>query len=346
MKSLALVGTLVLAAPIARAEQKARSFVPAGYACVWHDEFGGDVGGGQPKAAIDEASWTFQELDVNEEAQVYTTKQCTLRDDWNTCVEDGRLRLRARAEDVDCARDKVCAPHFSQKFHAKARYSSARIMSKHKVRFPDGYLEFRARLPDADRAGPPESGMWPAVWMLGDDIAEGPPPGDVKWPGCGEIDVMEWSSAGGTSKQGWNALWAGPGGVNACSQWPQGGNAACEPRQMTGWPGFDHHAWHTYALEWINAGDDATDRATFLIDGVAKGTLRLGAGQHAFKHDMFLTVNLALGGHLGGKIEVTDWEHATLDLDYLRWYRKGATDVCGLTSAPAGKVVKPKARVR
>ncbi|HTA18374.1 MAG TPA: glycoside hydrolase family 16 protein [Polyangia bacterium] len=331
------------------------SFVPTGYACAWHDEFGGAAGGGQPRANVDAAAWTFQELDVNNEAQVYTTKQCPARgDDWNTCVEDGRLRLQARAEAIDCARDGVCAPHFGQKFHATARYTSARLMTKHKVHFADGYLEFRARLPDAEHAGPPESGLWPAVWLLGENIDEGPPPGDVKWPACAEVDVMEWSSAGGVSKQGWNALWLGPGGTNACSAWPQGGNAACGPcptsngecvgavaangrYQMTGWRGFDHHAWHTYGFEWQNAADDSSDRMTYFIDGKKMGVLRLGAEQAAFKRDMFLTINLAVGGTLGGAVEVTDWSHANLDVDYVRWYRKGIADACGR----AGKTVTP-----
>ena len=325
-----------------------RSFVPPGYACAWHDEFGGALGLGQPRAKVDESAWTFQELEVNNEAQVYTTKQCLERGaDWNTCVEDGRLRVQARAETIDCARDGVCAPHFGQRFHRTARYSSARLMTKHKVHFADGYLEFRARLPEAERAGPPESGLWPAIWLLGEDIVEGPPPGDVKWPACGEVDIMEWQSKGGRSKQGWNALWLGPGGTNACSGWPQGGNAACGPcpagggacvgavtagakYQMTGWPDFDHHAWHTYGLTWENVGDDATDRMTISIDGVTMGVLHLGAEQAAFKRDMFLTINLALGGQLGGPIEITDWEHVYLDVDYVRWYRKGVPDTCGL----------------
>jgi beta-glucanase (GH16 family) len=325
-----------------------RSFVPPGYACAWHDEFGGPQGRGQPRAKVDEASWTFQELAVNDELQVYTTKQCATRpDDWNTCVEDGRLRLRARAETIDCQRMAgVCGPHFSERFHQTAKYSSARLITKHKVHFDAGYIEFRAKLPDADRPGPPESGLWPAIWMLGENISEGPPPGDVKWPACGEVDIMEWQSKGGASKMGWNALWLGPGGTNACSTWPQNGNAACGPcpavggecvgmvtaggrHQTTGWPGFDHHAWHTYGLEWVNTGNDATDRMTVFIDGVRVGVLQLGPEQRAFKRDMFLIMNLAVGGTLGGPVEVKDWEHATLDVDYVRWYRKGGKDACG-----------------
>ncbi|HVU50392.1 MAG TPA: glycoside hydrolase family 16 protein [Polyangia bacterium] len=350
---LAAVLTLPFAAREARAGDKARALVPDGYACAWHDEFGGAEGGRQPRADVDGKSWTFQELDVNNEAQVYTSKQCTQHASWNTCVGDGVLTLRARREEIDCSRDGApCAPHFGQKFHASGHYTSARLMTKHKVHFADGYLEIRSKLPDADRDGPPESGLWPAVWLLGEDISEGPPPGDVKWPGCGEIDVMEWSSAGGVSHQGWNALWLGPGGTNACSAWPQGGNAACGPcpiaggecvgsvsaggrHQMTGWKGFDHHGWHTYGLLWENTGSNAADQMVYFIDGVKMGVLHLGAEQAAFKREMFLTINLALGGTLGGPIEITDWSAAALELDYVRWYRKGARDACGLE--PGGK---------
>jgi beta-glucanase (GH16 family) len=146
---------------------------------------------------------------------------------------------------------------------------------------------------------------------------------------------------------GWNALWLGPGGTNACSTWPQNGNAACGPcpdcigtvttggrHQTTGWPNFDHHLWHTYGLEWLNTGDDATDRMTVFIDGVRVGVFHLGPEQRAFKRDMFLIMNLAVGGTLGGAVEVEDWEQATLDVDYVRWYRKGVKDACGLGASP------------
>jgi beta-glucanase (GH16 family) len=326
---------------------------------VWHDEFGGDQGLGQARADVDSSEWSFQELNVNNELQVYTTKQClAYSDDWNYCVEDGRLRIQGRNETVVCgsngdggSSNPVCAPSYGNGFHASANYTSGRLMSKHKVHFHDGYLEFRVKLPDAARAGLPESGMWPAVWMLGENINQGPTPGGVDWPGCGEVDVMEYSTSGGASKQGWNAIWAGPGGTNACSSWPQGGNAACGPcdqtggqcvgevtngarYEFTGWPNFDHHSWHTYGFKWENTGNNATDLMTWYIDGVKMGVLHLGAEQAAFKSDMFLTINLALGGTLGGPIQITDWADAYLDVDYFRWYRLGQADTCGFGAAP------------
>jgi beta-glucanase (GH16 family) len=116
-----------------------------------------------------------------------------------------------------------------------------------------------------------------------------------------------------------------------------GAVAAGARYQMTGWPGFDHHAWHTYGLAWDDTADDATDQMTFFIDGVKMGVLRLGPEQAAFKRDMFLTINLALGGTLGGPIEIADWDHAVLDVDYVRWFRRGEADACGLAARDGAK---------
>ena len=69
---------------------------------------------------------------------------------------------------------------------------------------------------------------------------------------------------------------------------------------------------------------------TYFIDGKQMGILHLGAEQHAFKRAMFLTINLAVGGTLGGPIQITDWSRAHLDVDYVRWYRKGVAETCGI----------------
>jgi beta-glucanase (GH16 family) len=57
-------------------------------------------------------------------------------------------------------------------------YTSARLNTA--GRFARAYGRFEARLRQ-----PIGQGLWPAFWLLGNDI------GAVGWPGCGEIDVME-----------------------------------------------------------------------------------------------------------------------------------------------------------
>ena len=310
-------------------------FVPDGYDCIWQDEFGGEAGGGQARARVNTQSWTFQNLDVNGEAQNYTNRECVDPEhaaDWNYCVQDGLLTIRARPDGIDCtdgpdADDQPdnpdCALDWGQARGATG-YTSGRIMTKHKVAHRYGYIEFRARLPQHDRPVP-QSGSWPAIWMLGNAISEGPPPGTVPWPACGELDIMEWRSPG--NHMGYNALWSGQngafetcvGGSPACGPCDDGPCRAVLPSgsgwRWVDWPDFPHDALHTYGLLWTE------DAMQIFIDGERISVLRLGPNEAEFQQPMYLIVNLAIGGALGGAIEITDWSTATLEVDYLRWYQ-------------------------
>ena len=57
-------------------------------------------------------------------------------------------------------------------------YTSARLKTEGLQSFQYGRLEARVRMPKGQ-------GMWPAFWMLGNDITT------VDWPACGEMDIME-----------------------------------------------------------------------------------------------------------------------------------------------------------
>ena len=57
-------------------------------------------------------------------------------------------------------------------------YTSARMKSQGLQTFQYGRIDFRAKMPEGQ-------GIWPALWMLGENI------NSVSWPACGEIDVME-----------------------------------------------------------------------------------------------------------------------------------------------------------
>lgn len=311
------------------------AYVPDGYDCVWNDEFGGPQGGGQGRRPLGTRSWTFQNLDVNGEAQNYTNRECTEpehADDYNYCVEDGVLTILARDDGIDCTDgpdpddqpdNPDCAPDWGEARGATG-YTSGRIISKHKVEYRYGYIEFRARMPQ-HQLRTPESGLWPAIWLLGSNISEGPPPGDTPWPACGEVDIMEYRTPG--NHMGWNAIWEGEaGGLESCA----GSHPTCGPCEggpcrgvleegdrwrWTGWGGFPHSTFHTYGLLWT------AEVMEVFIDGEKMSTLRIGPEQTEFQQEMFLIVNLAVGGSLGGAIQVSDWSTATLEVDYLRWYQ-------------------------
>jgi len=53
------------------------------------------------------------------------------------------------------------------------------MITQGKVSIKYGRIEARAKLPVG-------KGLWPAIWLLGEDINK------VGWPSCGEIDIMEY----------------------------------------------------------------------------------------------------------------------------------------------------------
>src|SRR5467141_4801104 len=131
---------------------------PKGYMLVWSDEFKGKNG-----ALPDAKKWTY---DIggsgwgNHELEYYTNRAENAR------IEDGKLIITAR-------REAYTGPD-GKKFN----YTSARLKTQGLFSQAYGRFEARIKLP----AG---QGMWPAFWMLGDNItADG-------WPKCGEIDIME-----------------------------------------------------------------------------------------------------------------------------------------------------------
>ena len=109
--------------------------VPDGYRLVWSDEFNGN--------AIDTSKWGY---DIggggwgNNELEYYTDRSN------NAYVSNGVLHIRALKED-----------------YGGRSYTSARLLSKGKYEFQYGYVEARIALPVG-------MGIWPAFWMLGQNI--------------------------------------------------------------------------------------------------------------------------------------------------------------------------------
>ena len=119
---------------------------------LWHDEFDGDN--------IDSEKWTF-EIGTgasgwgNNEWEYYTDRK------ENAYIKDGILHIRANKEDYE-----------------GSKYTSARMITKGKFSFTYGTVEARIALPVG-------KGIWPAFWLLGQNIDA------VSWPACGEIDIIE-----------------------------------------------------------------------------------------------------------------------------------------------------------
>jgi len=63
-------------------------------------------------------------------------------------------------------------------WYGRCEYTSSRMNTSGKRTFQYGRIEARLKLPQTQ-------GIWPAFWMLGNDI------GTVGWPASGELDIME-----------------------------------------------------------------------------------------------------------------------------------------------------------
>jgi len=351
-------------------------WVPSGYTCRWNDEFGGDFGGNQANSYIDQTKWNFENIYVNNELENYTNRECANSahaSDWNYCVSNGELTIQARNNTIDCRQtgSADCAPMYDTAANRiygvnTKTYTSGRLMSKNKIAHEYGYIEFKARLPFQN--GTRQSGLWPALWFLGANIKEGPPPaGNTDWPWAPEFDLMEWQSQGAhtivlnginhpqpAGMMASNAIFIGSdGSMDACNVWPETGSTECfnENSAQTlykfdnvapnntntrtgifkvndwsaggsGTPSNGFLGWHTYGLLWTST------RMTAYIDGVQQGYLNTNAGANEFNENMFILMNLAVGGDLGGAVQVTDWTQAKLEVDYMRWYQSGGTDTC------------------
>jgi beta-glucanase (GH16 family) len=119
---------------------------------IWSDEFNGPE-----NSAPDPAKWAY-DLGAggwgNHELEGYTKNP-------ENVFEDGKGHLAIRAAKSDTG-----------------RITSARIKTDGKFAIKYGKVEARIKIPYGQ-------GIWPAFWMLGDNIST------TRWPQCGEVDVME-----------------------------------------------------------------------------------------------------------------------------------------------------------
>jgi beta-glucanase (GH16 family) len=150
---------------------------------------------------------------------------------------------------------------------------------------------------------PKGQGMWPAFWLLGDDIST------VGWPTCGEIDVMENIGKNPTIDYG---TIHGPQGS---SPYGVGKSAELPSKAPLG------DDYHVYAVEW-----DATTVKFFLDDAQYASPTAAdlpSGGKWVFDHSFFLLVNLAVGGSWPGDPDGTTTFPAELRVDWVRVYTKG-----------------------
>ncbi len=243
---------------------------------TWSDEFSAPDGSG-----VDPSKWSFDTGGGgwgNQELEYYTSGAA------NAVIQGGALVITATPSG---AGQYSC-------WYGPCQYTSARLHTAGKFSQQYGRFEARIRIPEG-------SGVWPAFWMLGDDI------GSVGWPGCGEIDVME--NIGRTPSTTYGTT-HGPGPGN----YPGAGLSGAF--SSGGAPMGDD--FHVYAAEWT-AGS-----VQFYVDGnlywtVTPSSLPAGA-TWVWDHPFFLLLNFAVGGNWPGTPDGTAAWPQQMIVDYVRVY--------------------------
>lgn len=252
----------------------------------WRDEFNG--------TALDAAIWNF-DLGAggwgNNESQYYQSQ--------NVSVSGGLLTITAKQELV-----------------GGAQYTSARIQTARKKTFSYGRFEMRAKLPATQ-------GMWPAFWLLGESCNSfGLYGGNINWPNCGEIDIMEM--IGGLADGSGDFTTHGTlHYLNAAGFNPASSYSYRSPTKLSA--GF-----HVYTLDWT------PQSFTWYIDGMEFGSKAFAADMNAFQKPFFILLNLAVGGNWGGWPDASTVFPQTYEIDYVRHYSKSyavAGTTIGLPSA-------------
>ncbi len=233
---------------------------------LWNDEFDGD--------AIDTNKWSF-EIGTgasgwgNNEWEYYTDRK------ENAYIKDGVLHIRAQKED-----------------YKGSKYTSARMITKDKFSFTYGTVEARIALPTG-------KGIWPAFWMLGQNIDK------VSWPACGEIDIIEAINDENI--------------VYGTHHWQYNGNHASYGNNTKDYYGtskeLDITQFHTYKMVWNEK------LIAMYVDDFKYQEIDIEKakdGLEAFHKPQFFILNVAVAGSWPGfEVDDTQFPNEML-VDYIR----------------------------
>jgi beta-glucanase (GH16 family) len=86
---------------------------------------------------------------------------------------------------------------------------------------------------------------------------------------------------------------------------------------------IDWQEWNILGLQWQE------NSIKWVLNGKVNGTLDT-TGEEELNSKMFPIFNLAVGGNMGGEVDISDWSDAYLEFAYIRWYQKGATQSCNI----------------
>jgi len=171
-------------------------------------------------------------------------------------------------------------------------FTSGRISTQNLFAQAYGRFEARIKMP----YGP---GIWPAFWLLGEDVEVN------TWPQCGEIDIME--NRGQLPHFVYGSV-HGPG--------YSAGNAVSKSYGLEN-NRFDSE-FHVFRVDW------GEDYINYFVDDVFyfQVTPKSTPGDWVYDHPFFIILNVAVGGDfVGFPTNQTDFPQTML-VDYVKVYQE------------------------
>ena len=245
---------------------------PEGYSLVWSDEF--------DSTAINMDNWNYEKGDGtdfdlpagwgNNELQIYTDSPDN--SSIVTVNDTSMLSITALSDGM-------------------GSYTSAKLTTKEKISVRFGRVDVRAKMPSGQ-------GVWPAIWMLGDNR------GEVAWPGCGEIDIVEVLGHNTTT-------------MHSTLHYTNGQNTKGETQHTHELTSGDLSTdFHVFSLEWTN------ETISFLLDGTHLADMPIEEDMKEFKRSFYLIMNVAIGGYWPGNPNSSTTFPQSMIVDYIRVFSK------------------------
>jgi beta-glucanase (GH16 family) len=286
---IALLGVMSSPAQIVKAQTN--------WSLVWSDEFNGPVG-----STPDSSKWGY---DIggggwgNGELEYYT------RDARNAEVVNDSGALDGKALAIT-AYHETNSPYTC--WNGACQYTSARLLTKFTGTWLYGKFEVRAKVPTAP-------GIWPAFWMLGNNIDS------VGWPTSGEIDNMEQIGLHPDTNYGTihGPGYSGSNGIGGQYILPAGQRFA--------------DAYHTFTIVW------APNTISWYVDGNLYEThtpADLPAGKTwVYDHPFFMLLNMAVGNNSGWPgIANPSGYPQTMLVDYVKVWRDSSLPTLTPSNTP------------
>ena len=172
-------------------------------------------------------------------------------------------------------------------------YTSSRIKTQGIQSFQYGRVDIRAKLPYG-------KGMWPALWMLGDNITSD------GWPACGEIDIMELVGGGSYNDRT----------VYGTIHWDQTGSHASYGNNSTLSSGRFFDEFHVFTIVW-----DSSSIKWYMDDQLYNTADISPQDLSEFHNTFFFIFNVAVGGTWPGSPDNSTQFPQTMIVDYVRVFQ-------------------------